>query len=79
MWLLLVCVASWELVIKKVQSTWSGVLESARSNWSSVSSLSGIKFKIRICSGRMSCAIARFSSITKMFSCSKMAFAGKSF
>ena len=32
MWLLLVCVASWELVIKKVQSTWSGVLESARSN-----------------------------------------------
>ena len=70
---------TWVDSIRNVQSTCSGVLESARRSWVSVSSLIGIRFKIKICSGRISWLIARFSSITKIFSDSRMALAGRSF
>ena len=70
---------TWVDSIRKVQSTCSGVLESARRSWVSVSSLIGMRFKIRISNGRISWLIARFSSITKIFSDSRMALAGRSF
>jgi hypothetical protein len=69
----------WVLSIKKEQSICSGVLDSARKSWVSVSSLMGIRFKIRISRGRISWLIARSSSMTKIFSDSRTALAGSPF
>lgn len=65
--------------IRNEQSTCSGVFESARRSCVSVSSLIGIRFRIKISSGRISWLIARSSSITNIFSDSKIALAGRSF
>ena len=63
--------------IRKVQSTCRGVLDNALKSWISVSSFTGIRFKIS--RGRISWLKALFSSITKIFSDSKIALAGRSF
>ena len=65
--------------IRKVQSTCRGVLDNALKSWISVSSFTGIRFKIKISRGRISWLKALFSSITKIFSDSKIALAGRSF
>ena len=79
MWLADVFLDTWVDSIRKVQSICRGVLDRALNSWVSVSSFNGIRFKIRISSGRISWLMARSSSITKIFSDSKMAFAGRSF
>ena len=69
---------TWVDSIRKVQSTWRGVLDNARISWVSVSSLRGIRFRIRISNGRISWLMALSSSIMNMFSSSRIAFAGRS-
>ena len=54
-------------------------MESALKSCVSVSSLMGIRFRIRISSGRISWLMALSSSIIKMFSDSNIALAGSSF
>ncbi len=57
---------------------WMGVLLSTRSSWVSVVIFVGMRFTMTMSSGRMSCEVARSSVITKMFSCSRAARAGRS-
>ncbi len=54
----------------------SGVLPKTRASWVSVSALVGIRFRSRICSGRISWVMARVSVMTKMFSCRRVRVAG---
>ena len=54
----------------------SGVLPRTRASWVSVSTLVGIRFKSRICSGRMSWVMARVSVMTKIFSLRSVRVAG---
>ena len=49
-----------------------------RRSCSSVSCLTGIRFRIQICNGRIFWCIARYSSITKIFSLSRISLAGRS-
>ena len=78
-WLAEVFFELWDASIKKVQSTCRGVLESARRSCVSVSSLIGIKFRIRISNGLISWLRALSSSMVKIFSDSRTALAGRSF
>ena len=52
-------------------------MESLRMSWVSVTILVGMRLRMSSSSGRMSCKMARCSVITKMFSSSKMARAGR--
>ena len=61
-----------------MSSSWicRGVLPSTRASWVSVSTLVGIRFKSRICRGRISWVMARVSVMTKMFSRCRILVAG---
>ena len=58
----------WVAVCKKVSCTCSGLLASSRASWVSVTILVGIRFKIRMRSGRISWVWARSRCMTKTFS-----------
>ena len=52
-------------------------MDSLRSSWVSVTILVGIRLRISRFSGRMSWCMARYSVITKIFSLSSVAVAGR--
>ena len=68
---------SWERTCKSSSSTCNGVLPSTRASWVSVVIFVGIRFKIRMCSGRMSWLMARDSVMTNIFSLSSTPVAGR--
>ena len=63
----------------RVRSICRGVLPRTLANWVSVSIFIGIRFRSRICSGRISWVIARVSVMKKMFSFSSVFAAGSLF
>ena len=66
----------WLLIFMNEISTWSGVLESKRTKSVSVVIFSGIRLRMTIRNGRISCPVARVVSMTKMFSCFSNSIAG---
>ena len=70
---------SWLSVWISSSSTCSGVLPSSRDSCVSVAILVGMRFRTRICSGRMSCVTARVSFMTKIFSSASVFAAGRPF
>ena len=63
-----VWVVLWVAVCKKVSCTCSGLLASRRASCVSVTILVGIRFRIKMRSGRMSWLCARSRCMTKTFS-----------
>ena len=74
-----VWVVSWVAVFKKVICTCSGLLASSRASWVSVTILVGIRFKIRMRSGRICWLWARSRCMTNTFSRLSSSNAGSSF
>lgn len=64
-----VWVVLWVAVCKKVTCTCKGLFASRRASWVSVTILVGIRFKIRMRSGRICWLIARSWCMTNTFSC----------
>ena len=66
----------WLFSFINVMSSCKGVFDNSLTRSVSVVIFSGIKFRMTIFSGRMSCVWARVSSITKMFSFFRISIAG---
>ena len=71
-----VCFGVWLLSFIKLISSCKGVFESSLTRSVSVVIFSGIRFRITMRNGRISCLWARVSSITKMFSFFNKSMAG---
>ena len=72
------CRLMWLAVWSSSTSTCKGVFPKSRSSWVSVSIFVGIRFKMAIFRGRMSCTAARSWVMTKIFSDSSTSMAGRS-